>query len=120
MVMLISRISNINIKIHSIYFIFLLISLLLCLLRLIPTFILIPRLRKPTRTFSQAGIYIIIYTVIASHSFACTLVLIHILFLHQTGSNNPLGIKRNLTRTAFPSLLYAKRPISHLKYVTLK
>lgn len=82
MVMLISRISNINIKIHSIYFIFLLISLLLCLVltfrtsniilfyvifeaSLIPTFILILGWGNQPERF-QAGIYIIIYTVIAS------------------------------------------------------
>ncbi|RXG51093.1 cytochrome b [Armadillidium vulgare] len=29
------------------------------------------------------------------------LVIIHILFLHQTGSNNPLGAKRNLIKTTF-------------------
>ncbi|KAB7500798.1 cytochrome b [Armadillidium nasatum] len=31
----------------------------------------------------------------------CTLVIIHILFLHQTGSNNPLGIKSNSLKSAF-------------------
>lgn len=29
------------------------------------------------------------------------LVIIHILFLHQTGSNNPLGVKRNIIKTTF-------------------
>nr|ASN74435.1 cytochrome b [Armadillidium vulgare] len=29
------------------------------------------------------------------------LVIIHILFLHQTGSNNPLGVKSNLMKTTF-------------------
>ncbi|RXG60666.1 cytochrome b [Armadillidium vulgare] len=29
------------------------------------------------------------------------IVIIHILFLHQTGSNNPLGIKRNPIKTSF-------------------
>jgi hypothetical protein len=29
------------------------------------------------------------------------LVIIHLLFLHQTGSNNPLGVNRNIEKIPF-------------------
>nr|ASM82668.1 cytochrome b [Paratimomenus flavocapitatus] len=36
------------------------------------------------------------------------LVLIHLLFLHQTGSNNPLGINSNLDKLPFHPYFYSK------------
>lgn len=107
--MVISRISNINIKINSLYFNILLISLLICLTitfrtsniiifyiifeaSLIPTFILILGWgNQPER--SQAGIYIIIYTVIASLPLLVAFLIwsnslrrtnIHILYLYNS------------------------------------
>jgi ubiquinol-cytochrome c reductase cytochrome b subunit len=33
--------------------------------------------------------------------FITTIVIIHLLFLHQTGSNNPLGLKRDTDKIPF-------------------
>jgi hypothetical protein len=47
------------------------------------------------------------------------IVLIHLLFLHQTRSNNPLGLDKN-TQNPIPPLLYSKghfRICSH-NYIT--
>lgn len=47
------------------------------------------------------------------------LVLIHILFLHQTGSNNPLGIKRNTTKTTFHPYFTLKDLLGMIIIITL-
>lgn len=97
---IIARISNINITSNSFYFSFLLISLLLCLVltfrtlniiifyiifeaSLIPTFMLILGWgNQPER--SQAGIYIIIYTVTAS----LPLLIVFLIWSNKIGSTN--------------------------------
>lgn len=107
--MLISSLSNFNIIIHSLYFNFLLIFLLICLVltfrtfdiiifyiifeaSLIPTFILILGWgNQPER--SQAGMYIIIYTVIASLPLLTVFLIwsnrigrtnLHIIYIHNS------------------------------------
>merc|ERR1712002_1399964 len=37
--------------------------------------------------------------------------IVHLLFLHQTGRNNPLGINRNFDKVFFPSLFFDERCI---------
>lgn len=47
------------------------------------------------------------------------ITIIHLLFLHQTGSNNPLGINRNLDKIPFHPFFYLKDLIGFIIFLFL-
>jgi ubiquinol-cytochrome c reductase cytochrome b subunit len=45
-------------------------------------------------------------------------VILHLLFLHQTGSNNPLGIERNSERVPFHTYYSTKDVLGYILAIT--